>query len=156
MGRRGCAGRTPWREWWLAQSCSCQGSVPLLLLLPAGLLLPAPACSSLGTGGWKTRLCRGSAACSCPASTPEISWLGFPQSHQPVGHPGASRRPQVEVRGCQRPRARGSRGSGCEGLRRGCSCRGWARRAALVTDLAPASKAWETPRGRGLKDKCCN
>lgn len=26
----------------------------------------------------------------------------------------------------------------------------------LVTNLTPASKVWETPRGRDLKDKCCN
>lgn len=64
--------------------------------------LPRPA-PAWGTGGWKTCLCRGRAACSCPTSTQEISRLGFPQSHRPGGRPGASGRTQVEAGAGQRP-----------------------------------------------------
>lgn len=85
--------------------------------------LPQPA-PAWGTGGWKTCLCRGSAACSCPSRRQEISCLGFPQSHQAGGRPGASGMPQVEAGGCQ-PLGPGAPGAAAE---QRCSCRGWPRR----------------------------
>lgn len=75
----------------------------------------APACPGLLQPGERGAGKRVSAGAGPPVPAPperKISCLGFPQSHQPGGHPGASGRAQVEAGACQRPGARGIRGSG--------------------------------------------
>lgn len=117
----------PWCRGWLALTCFCQGSVPLLLLLPAGLLLPALACPSLGSRGLENVSAPGQSISSCPTRTQEVNQVGFLQ--QP--HQGASGRLQVEAGACQSCKAPGMGAAAggmaervqlcepCEGLARG-------------------------------------
>lgn len=93
----------PWCRGWLALTCFCRGSVPLLLLLPAGLFLPALACPSLGSRGLENVSAPRQSISSCPTRTQEVNQVGFLQ--QPHHH--ASGRLQVEAGACQCRKAPG-------------------------------------------------
>lgn len=142
ISARGCAGWTPWCSWWLAQTCFCQGSVPLLilLLLPAGLLLPAPACWSLGNGGLENVSLQGQCCLFLPRQSTGDKLSGIPTVPPARRASRCIREAAGGGRACQCRRARGIRGSGSVGLMRGRSCRGWPRPLFVLwlTWLQPA------------------